>query len=95
MSVIVLDSGGVTRLTERTLESLALLKKLRKLETLLIVPSVVLGGGAKLPSPWWGSVEGFCQLLDRSLGYEPVVGVASQFVTTGRGSMPRAVLNVL
>lgn len=40
--MIVLDSGGVTRLTERTLESLALLKKLRMMETLLVVPSVVL-----------------------------------------------------
>ena len=40
--MIVLDSGGVTKLAERTLEALALLKKLRELDSLLIVPTVVM-----------------------------------------------------
>ncbi|MEY3618134.1 MAG: hypothetical protein RL726_832 [Actinomycetota bacterium] len=40
--MIVLDSGGVTKLSERSLDSLALLKKLRELDSLFIVPSVVL-----------------------------------------------------
>lgn len=40
--MIVLDSGGVSRLAERSLDALALLKKLRELGRPFVVPSVVL-----------------------------------------------------
>ncbi len=40
--MIILDSGGINKLAERSHEALALLKKLRELDSPLIVPTVVM-----------------------------------------------------
>ena len=40
--MIVLDSGGISKLTDRSLDSLALLKQLSTLNDVMLVPTPVL-----------------------------------------------------